>query len=70
MSRDADVTTFTRPDTVEARLVELCRQTTAILIAALAAGMVFGGIGARVFMLAARLLAPERRGAITEAGNV
>lgn len=54
----------------EARFVELCRQATAVLVAAMVSGMVFGGVGSRVFMLVARLMAPERRGAVTEAGNV
>lgn len=58
------------PITTEARFVELCRQATAVLVAAVASGMVLGGIGSRVFMVVARLMAPERRGAITEAGNV
>jgi len=51
----------------EARLADLFRQATAILIASLIAGLLVGGVGARVFMLVARLLAPEKRGFITEA---
>lgn len=51
-----------------ARFVELCRQATAILIAAVVAGLVIGGGGSRVFMLIARLLAPERKRVITESG--
>ncbi len=54
--------------TKNARIVETGRQATAILAGALVAGFIVGGIGTRVFMLAARLLAPERRGVITEAG--
>jgi hypothetical protein len=50
------------------RFVELCRQATAIVLAALAAGLVIGGVGSRVFMLIARLLAPERKRVITESG--
>lgn len=51
----------------EARLVELFRQLTAILIASVLTGILVGGLGARAFMLVTRLLAPERRGFITEA---
>jgi hypothetical protein len=51
----------------EARLAELFRQLTAILIASLVTGILVGGIGARAFMLVARVLAPERRGFVTEA---
>lgn len=53
--------------TREERLVELARQATAILVAALVSGFIVAGVGARVFMLVTRLLAPERRGFITEA---
>jgi hypothetical protein len=55
--------------TPEARLVELMRHATAILLSSLVAGVLVGGIGSRLFMLVARLIAPERRGAITDAGN-
>jgi hypothetical protein len=53
--------------TREARLVETGRQATAILIGAVVSGILVAGFGARLFMLVARLLAPERRGFITEA---
>lgn len=56
--------------TSEGRLVELLRSATAILIASLVVGLVLGGIGARILMLIARLLAPERRSLVTEAGAV
>jgi hypothetical protein len=55
------------PDTRDARLVETGREATAMLIGALVGGIIVGGIGTRVFMLVARLLAPERRGMITGA---
>jgi hypothetical protein len=65
---DLDTTDLTVPTTgAEARLAELLRQSTAILIASLITGLLVGGVGARIFMLIARLLAPEKRGFITEA---
>ena len=48
-------------------MVEVARNATAILLASLAGGFVFAGLGSRAFMFVARLLAPERRGVITEA---
>lgn len=56
-------------ETTEARLIEFLRHMTAIAAAATAVGLVVGGIGSRLFMLVARLLAPERIGLITENGN-
>lgn len=53
----------------ESRFVHLARESTAILIGAVVAGFLAGGLGSRLMMLGARLLAPERRGFFTEAGN-
>jgi hypothetical protein len=67
-----EVTTVTNDvrdiDAKTSRIVETGRQATAMLVGALVSGMIVGGVGARGFMLIARLLAPERRRIITEAG--
>lgn len=55
--------------TREARLMEFFRHLVAIGAAAVVTGIVVGGIGSRLFMLVARLLAPERVGVVTENGN-